>query len=360
MQFAIVRALLHLRLAFYSTLLPHSSFCGVWHVAAAAGCQRLDRGRTGERHRGRRGGSRLAGGTEFCRANVKASFTRCSMAGVLTTQVALAAALCGVFLIPAVINVAYAIQPATWAISADGVLGWTAVAIATVAAMWLNGRHVLSQAAVALIVAVFLSLITLTVARSNTSSWAAYHTLLAGCCAAACLLPPAARAANRFVVSAGEAAAAAYWSAPSVRLFAAASVFLAFWEYANASGAPWWTVAALTITSARNIWIAYREGGRGGMWLAALLFMPAVSILWLDWGSKLSYFVGLDGILEFLWVSVLAAAILAVISVWIDAVMTSRNNLQVPNLIWKRAPDRSASVSRFIALPPGRSSSCWF
>jgi hypothetical protein len=54
------------------------------------------------------------------------------------------------------------------------------------------------------------------------------------------------------------------------------------------------------------------------MWIAALLFMPAMSILWLEWASKLSYFSGLNGGFEFLRVNVLAAAILAVICVWIE------------------------------------------
>lgn len=237
---------------------------------------------------------------------------------LLVTQVALAAALCGVFLIPAVINVVDAMRPAAWAISADGVLGWTAVAIAAVAAMWLNRRHALSQAAVALFVAALITLIALTIARSNVGNLTAYHTLLAGCCAAACVLPPATRAANRFIVPAGESTPAVYWSAPSVRLFAAASVLLAFWEFGNVTGTLWWTIVALTVIAARNVWIAYREGGRGGVWIAALLFMPAMTILWIEWGSKLSYFSGLDGGFEFLWINVLAAALLAVISVWIE------------------------------------------
>src|SRR4029079_16902080 len=110
----------------------------------------------------------------------------------------------------------------------------------------------------------------------------------------------------------------AYWSAPSVRLFAAASVFLAFWELGSGTGVPWWTIAALTVIAARNVWIAYREGGRGGVWIAALLFMPAMTILWLDWGSKLSDFAGRDGGFEFVWINVLAAAFLAVVSVWIE------------------------------------------
>ena len=36
----------------------------------------------------------------------------------------------------------------------------------------------------------------------------------------------------------------------------------------------------LAAISLRNVWIAWREGGRGSMWIAAVLANVAVSIWW--------------------------------------------------------------------------------
>ena len=50
----------------------------------------------------------------------------------------------------------------------------------------------------------------------------------------------------------------------------------------------WWTVAALVAISARNVWMAWRETGRGAVWIAAVLFNLAMSILWLERAASFS------------------------------------------------------------------------
>ena len=48
---------------------------------------------------------------------------------------------------------------------------------------------------------------------------------------------------------------------------------------------PWWTIGVLAAISLRNVWIAWREGGRGSMWIAAVLANVAVSTWWIATGS---------------------------------------------------------------------------
>ena len=45
--------------------------------------------------------------------------------------------------------------------------------------------------------------------------------------------------------------------------------------------------------------------------MAAALALPAVSILWLDWGSQFSPATGVATACEFLWVNIIAVALLA-------------------------------------------------
>ncbi len=154
--------------------------------------------------------------------------------------------------------------------------------------------------------------------RYDTGNFEAYHTLLAGSCTAAWLLPPLTRAANRVMAPTVAADSAASWSAPSASLFAIAGVLLAFWGHGDDPARPWWTITALVAISARSLWIAYRDGGRGKAWIAAILFISAVWLLWFDWGSKFSATRGFGALCEFLWVNVLAAAVIALASIWIE------------------------------------------
>ncbi len=245
---------------------------------------------------------------------------------LLVTQVWLAAALCGVFLVPAAVNLAMATPPSTWAADADGALGWSAVALATAAAVWLNWRRGASVYDVALFAAAVVMLVALRSARWDNGNWQAFHTLLAGNCIAAWIVPLVALAANRLIGGGRDRTATMRWSAPSVRFFAAMSVFLAVWGYESDPAAPWWSVAALVAISARNIWIAWFEERRGFVWIAAVLFIPAMSLLWLDWGHQFSATSGPAQALEFLWINVLAAALVALVSVWVERRIRRRSS----------------------------------
>ncbi|MCI0333023.1 MAG: hypothetical protein L0228_07360 [Planctomycetes bacterium] len=242
---------------------------------------------------------------------------------LLITQVALAAALCGTFLLPGAVNLLFDAPPAAWAAAADGALGWSAVALATAAATWLQWHRGVSQSGIALFAAAIVAIVALTAARTDTGNWQAYHTLLAGNCIAAWALPVVARIAHNSIAGKHDSALSPplIWSSAAARSFGVAGVFLALWGYDGDPGSPWWTIAALVVISARNVWIAWQEGSRGSMWIAAVLFVPAISILWLDWANQFSATtkIGLLGEpIEFLWVNVLAVALMALISVWVE------------------------------------------
>lgn len=105
------------------------------------------------------------------------------------------------------------------------------------------------------------------------------------------------------------------WSSPAARLFGALAVVLAIRGYDVVPGALWWTVGALAAIGARNLWIAWHEARGGSVWIAAVLLLPTVSILWLDWGNQFSATSGIGEAGEFLWINVLATAAIAVWSV---------------------------------------------
>jgi hypothetical protein len=257
---------------------------------------------------------------------------------LLATQVAFAAALCGAFLVPAVGKIVLTFSPANWVSAADGVRGWTSVALAVVAAIWLHWRRRANQSAVALFVAALGAISAVTVARYwDNGNAQAYHTLLAASCVAAWLLPIATRGSDRWI-SGLRNPAPMLWSAPAARLFGVVGVMLAIWGYHGdpaAPGwvAPWWTIAALVALSARNVWIAWHEHRPGAMWIAAVLFIPAMSILWIDWASQFSPTTDEFGqACEFLWFNVLAAALLALLSVWMERrrIVTLSNDTSRP------------------------------
>lgn len=240
--------------------------------------------------------------------------------GLLITQVVMAAALCAAFLLPSVVDLLFTFPPSAWAVAADGWLGWLAVLLASIAGFITHGRRTVSQNAVALLLAAVAALVALTAARNDTGNWLAYHTLLAGFCIAAWILPLATLASNRLIAT-GQSGADAHrlqWSGVAARCFGVAAVLLALRAYWSDPASPWWTIGGLGAIAARNLWIAWRERSRGSMWIAAALAVPAVSILWLDWGSQFSPATGVATASEFLWIIVLAIALLALFSVWIE------------------------------------------
>jgi len=239
---------------------------------------------------------------------------------LLITQVALAAALCGTFLVPATLRLAIEWSPLgtvpSWVAAAGSPLGWCGIGLATAAAVWLNGRRAVGQLSVAIVAAALVSMIALTVLRQGGGDWPAYHILLAGSCIAAWLLPTATGGANRMIAGSAEPDPANAWSAWPVRACDIAAVWLAIWEYSTA--ASWWVVGGLLAIGARNIVAAWRDGRRGTIWLAAVLNVFAASVWWLDILKKAAAMREIGDFFAFLWIDVLAVAAMAVISVSIE------------------------------------------
>jgi hypothetical protein len=263
---------------------------------------------------------------------------------LLVTQVVLAAGLCAMFLAPAVARLVARPDALTWAAAADGVLGWSAVFLATVAAFWLRWGRRIPQSRLAILIVALVALVALTAARWDTGNWLAYHTLLAGACIAAWLLPVATPVLDR-ALNGGVETQAIAWSAPPARLFGLAAVLLAAWGYSTDPFSPWWTLVALLAITGRAVWIAWHERRSGFLWVAAGLLLPAASIFWVDWADQFSSIVGLGEIgqlFEFLWINVLAASLLAIIGV-----VVTRRQLTSPTA--EARPSRGIAFHRFAA-----------
>ncbi|MEX2112460.1 MAG: hypothetical protein WD845_04705, partial [Pirellulales bacterium] len=258
---------------------------------------------------------------------------------LLRTQTALATAFCGTFLLPGAVQLAA--EPASselWLDHAGGVTGWIALALATIAACWSNWRRTVYQPIVAFFLAALVALVALASLRWDTGNWLAYHTLLVGLTAAAWLLPIVTLAANRLLASADDLPDPIIWSSVSARVFGLAAVALGIRALDGDPAAPWWTIGVLTAICLRNVWIAWRTGGRGSMWIAAALANLAVSIWWIDQGHRLTATSGRGEPVEFLWINAIAAAVAAVISAWVE-----RRTLE-----WA-VKSRWISVHRFVA-----------
>jgi hypothetical protein len=254
---------------------------------------------------------------------------------LLISQVALAAALCGTFLIPAIARLSLLESPRilstpAWVSAAGRPIGWIAFGLSVTAALWLNGRRRVGQPFVALAAAALVSLIALTVLRHSGSDVTAYHTLLTGCCIAAWVLPVAAWGADRLLAGPSIEQPNYLWSAWPVRLFGIAAVVLALWEYSAA--ASWWVVAALAAIALRNIVVAWRESRRGSVWIAAVLVVVATSIWWLDMLKKAAAMRGPGDFFAFLWTNVLAVAAMAVVSVWVERRRKTSSDVPIPLL----------------------------
>jgi hypothetical protein len=239
---------------------------------------------------------------------------------LLVTQIALTAVLCASFLIPCVMRVATQWSPLvsvpSWVAVGGSPRGWCALILAITAAFSLAWRSRMSQLFVATIVAAIIGMVALTALYQGHADVAAYHVLLIGFAVAAWLVPPATSFLNRLLVGSSNAAENYTWSAVPVRTYDVATAGLALWEYTSI--ASWWIVIALVAIGLRNIVIAWREGGRGSMWFAAVLLLIATSAWWLDLLTRGTWQRGPGEFFAFLWINVLAAAALAVISVGIE------------------------------------------
>jgi hypothetical protein len=235
---------------------------------------------------------------------------------LLVTQVSLAAALCVTFLAPAVVSLAM-VQPAGWVTAADGRFGWMAVALATLAAMWMTWHRGIRLPGASLFAAALISLTALTATRWD--HWPAYRVLMLGGCVAAWLLPLVPPAFNRWIAMRSPGEPPLRWSAAAVRFFAVAAVLLTWTSVLNDPAGPWWAIAALLAISCRNVWIAWWERRRGFMWIAAMLLNVAVTIWWFESGYRLTGTpLGNGADLEWLWFNVLALAVMGLVSVWIE------------------------------------------
>jgi hypothetical protein len=239
---------------------------------------------------------------------------------LLVTQVALAAALCGTFLVPAAVSLAVDRGSLTWIGVAGGALGWCSVALATVAAVWTSGRRGVSQNGVALFAAALVSLVALSVTQWSASYWYAQRMLMVGLAAAAWIVPLMTWACNRVLSSELAGETPFIWSAVAVRLFAILAVIMALGSAPSSPGGVEWAIAVLVVIAARNVWIAWYERRRGPMWLAAVLLNVA-AMLW--WGAIGAARLGVAGVgpiklQEWIWVNTIALAVTGILSVWIE------------------------------------------
>ena len=239
---------------------------------------------------------------------------------LLVTQVAIAAAFCGTFLLPAVANLTVDMPPATWAIAADGVLGWSAILVAIAAALRLQWRRRIGISGVGLCTAAFVAIIALTVARFDDGGWQAYHTLLAGMCIAAWLLPIATRVASQLLAGPDQASPSAprlKWSSPAARMFGIASILLAFWAIGGDPQSPWWTVTAPLPSGAKCLDCLARARPRCDVdrsHAARIGDERLVDRL----GRGVHRYDGVRPGVELIWANILALALMAIVSVWIE------------------------------------------
>ena len=203
---------------------------------------------------------------------------------LLVTQVAPAAALCAMFLAPATVrlaiyNASWAALPA-WVATAASPLGWSGIILAVAALNWLHRSRQTSQFAMAVLFATISSIIALTTLRFPVSDLAAYHMLLVGYCVAAWHVPAITAEFNRRNAGIVTERPISTWSAWPVRVFDVVVIWLALWEYSAV--ASWWVIGGLAAIAARNVVIAWREGRRSSVWIAAILVNLATTIWWLD------------------------------------------------------------------------------
>lgn len=236
---------------------------------------------------------------------------------LLVTTVALAAVLCGMFILPAAIHLSVEPSPTNWVVKAGDAWGWTALALTAIAAIWGAARHRAVGERIPWLIASLVGMIALTTTQWDKGNWLAYHTLIAGCCLAAWAMPMVGRLARRTTADAATPVVPIRWVFWSV-LFSIATVMLGFRALGSDPASPWWTVETLVAISVLLVWIAWQDARRGFVWAAAVLLHFAVSLWWIEDGFALTGSNGLARAAEFLWVNLLTAVLMAVVSVCVE------------------------------------------
>ncbi|MGI9457581.1 MAG: hypothetical protein ACR2NU_13535, partial [Aeoliella sp.] len=110
---------------------------------------------------------------------------------LLGAQVAIAVALCALFILPSAVALVVQPTPAAWIITAGSALGWVAIGATGAAVLWIERRPVrqLSMTTLGGGTVLLTAMAALTAANWDTGNWLAYHTLLAGCALAAWAFP---------------------------------------------------------------------------------------------------------------------------------------------------------------------------
>ncbi|MGE3244421.1 MAG: hypothetical protein AB7I57_25385, partial [Pirellulales bacterium] len=119
---------------------------------------------------------------------------------LLVTQIAFAAVLCGMFLVPAAVQLVA--EPAggdVWVARAGNWLGWSSLLLAIASAAWIKGAGRARRAVVAYFAALVVAMIAVTSLRWDTGNWLAFHVLLVGLVAVAWCLPLATAALERIL-----------------------------------------------------------------------------------------------------------------------------------------------------------------
>ena len=244
----------------------------------------------------------------------------CAWPLLLVSQVLVAAILVAAFLAPATVRLATVWSPPSallnWVSAAGGSAGWLALGLSVAAAAWLLWGQRIGQTLVAIFAAALASIIALTVLRQSDDHEQAFHALMAGSCLAAWLLPLGTWAVNRLLFHTSLELANSSWAEWPARTFGVITVGLALWEYSAV--ASWWVVLAIAAIGAGNLVIAWREGRRGSMWIAALLIVFAAGVWWLDLLKKAAAMNDVGDFFAFLWFEVLVGAALAIVSVWAE------------------------------------------
>lgn len=259
---------------------------------------------------------------------------------LLVTQVALAAVLCGMFLVPAAVQLVG--EPAggnAWVAQAGDWLGWISLLLSMTAAAGLSWNGPVRQPIVAYFIALLIAIVAVTSLRWDTGNWLAFHVLLAGLVLGAWCVPLLTSTFQRIIGGVLGSATVIRWSAASARVLGIAAILIALRALDNDPQRPWWTIAVFAVLAWRNLWIAWHEGGRRSTWIAAALTNSAASVWWLTVGHLLTGTRDVGQLLELTWINIIAAAGIALASGAIEFFSTSR----------EEPPRRGLGYHRFAA-----------
>ena len=165
-----------------------------------------------------------------------------------------------------------------------------------------------------------MSLAAVTANHWGTGAWVDFRTLMISLTVAAWVIPLATRGVNQTLVGNAARETPLTWSAMAVRLFAIAAVIMALGSASFSPNGVKWAIVVLLVIAARNVWIAWYERRRGSLWLAAVLFNIAATMMWYD---LLAVRLGILGssvarLQEFFWVNGIALSLMGLVSVWIE------------------------------------------